>query len=263
MSEISVVIPTRNREKMLLRAVESVRNQRHVSAPEIIVIDDSEAENRHLEKRLSDMGVRYICSGGNKGGGFSRNLGIKHASGEFVAFLDDDDLWDENKLRMQLEVMRSGNAGLCYTGINVIDIHGRKKRYVFRNPGSEDHFRAIMRKNFIGPTSSVMVRKSIIEHSGGFDPELKALQDYDFYIGILRNHRAAGIDSPLTFYNDHPMPDKVSGSREFYLQAAKHLREKYKSEPYFGLLKRYLLEVKIMKMFRSGQFLRETLKNML
>ena len=137
------------------------------------------------------------------------------------------------------------------------------KRYVFRKPGSEDHFRAIMRMNFIGPTSSVMVRKSIIEKSGGFDPELKALQDYDFYIGILRNHRAVGIDSPLTFYNDHQMPDKVSGSREFYLQAANHLREKYKSEPYFGLLKRYLLEVKIMKMFRSGQFLRETLKNML
>ncbi len=261
MTQVSVVIPTRNRVELLRRAIDSVRKQRD-SEPEIIVVDDGDLENESLAEELFQKKISYIYSGGNRGGGYSRNLGAEHARGEFIAFLDDDDEWEESKLSEQLLAINRTDSGLCYTGISVVNESGREGRYIFRKPGS-DPFKAIMKKNFIGTTSSVMLRRETFEQTGGFDPSLRALQDYDLYIRILKNSRITGIDKPLTIYHDHGLTDKVSGSRKNYIQAAAHLHEKYRSERYYSLLKLSLLKIGFMKMVRSKQFLKETLKSTL
>ena len=148
MTQVSVVIPTRNRVELLRRAIDSVRKQRD-SEPEIIVVDDGDLENESLAEELFQKKISYIYSGGNRGGGYSRNLGAEHARGEFIAFLDDDDEWEESKLSEQLLAINRTDSGLCYTGISVVNESGREGRYIFRKPGS-DPFKAIMKKNFIG-----------------------------------------------------------------------------------------------------------------
>ena len=241
MFHFTVIIPTRNRVEMLMRAVKSVRQQ-SFSNLEIIVVDDS-PENNLQEKCgefLREHGVTCVYSGGNRGGAVARNLGLEKATGELVAFLDDDDWWVPSKLQKQFSLMQDSSAGLCYTGVNVFKSDNSKHRCIFHAPGFQDQYKSIMKKNFIGTTSSIVTRKSILEKIGGFDTRLKALQDYDFYIRILKNWKVVWNTEPLTFYFDHSSSDKVSGSRTFYLQAAAYLRKKYENDPYYKMLDKSL-----------------------
>ncbi|MDO5576541.1 MAG: glycosyltransferase family A protein, partial [Fibrobacter sp.] len=87
--EIAVVIPTRDRPQMLKHAVDSVFNSTFRNI-EVVVVDDSLLTDKDLEEYLESKGVKYIRSGGNRGGGYYRNLGIDATRGEYIAFLDDD-----------------------------------------------------------------------------------------------------------------------------------------------------------------------------
>ena len=258
MVDITAIIPTRDRVEMLKRAVTSASNQAAVKA-EIIVVDDGEQclKGSAVYSWLCDHNVRYFYTGGSCGGGFARNLGVEHAQGDLIAFLDDDDRWYESKLQKQRAAMQDEAVGICYTGVHVQK--GDSVRYTLHYPRFEDHYKSIMEKNFIGTTSSVMIRKSILMKIGGFDPALPALQDYDLYIRILQQSRALWIHEPLTIYNDHTIPDKVSGNRSYYVEAVRYMREKYTGASHYDLLKKSLRKIELLKMFRSRQFLFDSL----
>ena len=193
------------------------------------------------------------------GGGYSRNIGIKLAKSDLVAFLDDDDLWLPQKLVHQKKLMERSDIGICYTAVQNCNENGIVNRTIFHLPGSKNHFQAIMRKNFIGTTSSVVVRTEILREIGGFDPELPALQDYDLYIRVLKHHRIAWTSEPLTCYFDCNRHDKVSASRTRYIRAARYLRDKYKNEKFYNAMLLYVWKVRFLKLFRSRLFFYETL----
>ena len=178
MTDISVVIPTHNRLRFLKRAVESVLQQKEIAGIELIVVDDGTSEQMDtIRKFVEEQGGCYLFTGGEKGGGVARNLGIERANGDLIAFLDDDDAWDAMKLARQLPQFSDTSVGLCYTGISIIGTNGRH-RYSFRKPRYNDHYRSILKGNFIGTTSSLVVRRTVLETTGGFDPVLPQLQDY-------------------------------------------------------------------------------------
>jgi glycosyltransferase involved in cell wall biosynthesis len=106
--KISVIIPVFNTEKYLAEAIESVLSQT-VKPAEIIVVDDGSTDNSAEVARQFEPLVRLICQE-NKGVGAARNIGINNASGEFLAFLDADDLWAENKLEIQLSYLQNNPA---------------------------------------------------------------------------------------------------------------------------------------------------------
>ncbi|NLW32722.1 MAG: glycosyltransferase family 2 protein [Fibrobacter sp.] len=259
--KVAVVIPTRNRVQMLKQAVESVYRSTF-SDLEVVVVDDSTISelDYDLENYLKSKGTKYIRSGGNRGGGYCRNLGIQATSSEYIAFLDDDDRWEPSKLEKQILMMKEKNESICYTGINICKNSSKSFRYSFHYPRYKDHYKSIMAKNFIGTTSSVVVTRKIIEKTGGFDVNLQALQDYDLYIRILKRSSVVWINQPLTVYNDNDLPDKVSSSTEYYKQAASYLKEKYSEDPYWPVLKKSLKNIKLLKMFRSRRFLHNTLR---
>lgn len=259
MFHFSVIIPTRNRNNLLKRAVHSVLNQNSVSF-EIIVIDDGSEDHNTIEEYLKQFGIIYLKTTGGKGGGYSRNIGLDHASGELIAFLDDDDYWAPDKLQKQAQLMEDNDAGLCYTGVSVCKPNG-SLRYSFRKPRYTDLFLSIMKQNFIGTTSSVVVRKSIIQKIGGFDISLPALQDYDLFIRILRHCQACWISEPLTFYDDQGTCDRVSFSRRRYLDAVSCMLKKYENEKHYPVLRRSLKNIQLLKIYRSKQFLIETMKS--
>lgn len=264
MSNYSVIIPTCGRVELLKRAVQSVLKQKSANF-EIIVVDDSnteDASDNQLDKYFKQLNVIYLKSGGAKGGGYCRNLGLSYAKKELVAFLDDDDQWQPDKLYTQSLLMKNSDIALCYTAISICRPNG-SLRYSFRKPGYSDHFKSIMKKNFIGTTSSVVAWRSHLQQIEGFDSSLPALQDYDLYIRLLKRWKVVWIDKPLTWYDDQHSFQKVSGSRQRYVNAKSHMLKKYMDEQYYSLLKKSLRRIELLKICRSRQFLKETFLSIL
>ena len=261
MIDVSVIIPTINRPDLLRRALLSVVQQRGGILIESIVADDGDPSQAGRVREVTEQGKGvYLSTGGYRGGGYARNLGIEQAKGNLIAFLDDDDAWAEDKILRQSALMVDQSVAMSYTGMFITDRKGRR-RYSFRKPRFEDHYRSIVRNNFIGTTSTVMVRRSALREIGGFDPDLTALQDYDLYIRLLRRFRTGWIDAPLTiYYDDDATGDKVSGSRERFLAARRLLSEKYRGDEQFALLRKSLRSIVLLKCLRSRRFLIDTLR---
>jgi glycosyltransferase involved in cell wall biosynthesis len=254
---VSVIIPTCRRNQELKNAVASVINQT-VKDIELIVIDDNgEKTDDTIEKFLSGLNSVYLKNGRNYGGAVSRNRGVQIARGEYIAFLDDDDQWENQKLEKQLSIMRSTKAGICYTGLTICK--GNRSRYSFREPAFCDHYISILNSNFIGTTSSVLIPTKILKEINGFDTALPALQDYDLYIRILKNNKAIWIDEPLVIYSNELHGNKISCNRAFFKDAANKLLEKYHNESEFKLLQKSIKRIELMKMVRSKRFFFDTL----
>jgi O-antigen biosynthesis protein len=261
MTLMSVVIPTRNRCNMLVRAIDSVLSQSYTDWEIIIVDDASSDDTKQITGKFNNPKIRYIYISEKKGGAAARNIGINNSNGEFVAFLDDDDEWFPEKLAKQYEVFcKSPGIALCYTGKIIIrenkTFSGLSKKYSYKRPLSDDHYRAIMSDNFIGITSSVMIKKNVLLELNGFDENLPCYQDYELFIRILKNHKAEGIDEPLVHYHLSEQAH-VSLTRSNVVKAEKYLAEKYRDNPYYPLLKKGLRLINLKKMAKSFRYARE------
>lgn len=182
---VSVVIPTYNRWPMLGEAIESVLAQT-VAGYELIVVDDGSTDE--TPERLRDYGSRLaVLTQSRRGVAAARNSGACRASGEYLAFLDSDDLWHPRKIERQLDLMES-NPGveICQTeeiwirkGVRV------NPRNKHRKP-SGDIFRASLALCLVSP-SAVMMRRGLFERVGGFDESLPVCEDYDLWLRIARD----------------------------------------------------------------------------
>lgn len=262
--QITIVIPTHNRPAELKRSLASVNVQCSSLSSECLVIDNSDPEYKKEVKNIAmHGGARYIETNttlGNGGCG-ARNTGISEASGDYIAFLDDDDAWTNDKLRMQFDYLQQERLTMGYTGLHIISNNGHK-RYSFRTPRTNDFHKEIMKKNFIGTTSSILVQRTLINTVNGFDPALPALQDYDLYIRLLRTARLGWLPEPLTLYYANDPGTKVSGDRQKYIAAVKYLSIKYRNDPHYQLLKKSFAGITLLKCIRSRRFLLDTIRDL-
>jgi glycosyltransferase involved in cell wall biosynthesis len=266
MYSVSVIIPTRNRLALLKRAIKSVLLQT-CKDMEIIIIDDCSTDG--TGEYLANEQIpnfNYIKLVQKSGGAVARNHGIKEAKGKYIAFLDDDDEWLPDKLEKQIKcIEQNKNIGICYTGRKIISnddsIKGLAKSYSFRYPPEENHYCAIMKDNFVGVTSSVLIPREILLQLNGFDEKLPCYQDYELFIRILKNYKAVGINEPLVNYYIEKNVEHVSFTREKVLIGSKYLLEKYKVDPYGKLLKKALLKINLKKMIKSYSFGKEVVSS--
>lgn len=228
---VSVVIPTHNRADLLPRAIDSVLNQTY-SNFEIIVVSDGSTDNtEEVVKSYSDKDsrIRFIGYSPARGGNIARNTGIEAAKGEYVAFLDDDDEWMPAKLEKQINVMESDNRiGLVYTGVNIIYVN-EGLRYSFIGESKGDLSKEILLDNHIGTTSTVMVRKMILEETGAFDEKLKALQDFELWIRVCQKCLIGLVPEELINYYNYTGTNQVSSSTQKYIDAFSYINTKHKS----------------------------------
>jgi glycosyltransferase involved in cell wall biosynthesis len=167
MPEVSVVITTFNGKDrgFLGEAVESVLNQTFKDF-ELIIVDDGSSDNTKsfCKKYLKNRNVRYFFQE-NRGVSAARNLGIKKSSGEYVAFLDDDDVWSPRKLEKQIILIDSVDDkqfGLCYTALEIIDSKGRKTGRVQSHSVAGHVWRDLLFENIVDCTSSVLIKKNCL-----------------------------------------------------------------------------------------------------
>ncbi|GBG08140.1 hypothetical protein PAT3040_02708 [Paenibacillus agaridevorans] len=227
--KVSIVIPTYKRNSSVIKnAINSVLKQTYKNI-EIIVVDDNGSEN-DLSREISD-GVKeypqvlYIAHEQNMGACKARNTGIEHSSGEFVAFLDDDDSWDERKLEKQIRKFENSKVGLVYCGI----------KYIYEKKGGNIERRAIkannpckelLIKNYIGSTSCGIVRRTCAIEVGMFDVNLKSGQDLDFWYRLAEKYEIDCVEECLlnyTIYENNTITSNYSNR----LSSNIYLKEKY------------------------------------
>ena len=198
-----MVIPTRNRWPLLSRALSSVLAQRNVDLEVIVVDEGSSDETPARLEAIADDRVRCLRNDVPTGVARARNRGMAEARGEWVAFLDDDDFWAPLKLRAQLDACAALGASFSYTGLVTTDPELARRRVSLPFPAAGLE-RKILDMNVVGPPSSVIVRRSILDEVGGFDPEFSILADWDMWIRIAARAPAAACERPLTGYLSHP-----------------------------------------------------------
>ena len=230
---ISIVIQTFNREHLILDAIETCVLQTYRPL-EIVVVDDGSTDrtvefvqNWSNGSSHKDVTLKIIKQE-NKGGNVARNNGIKNATGEFIAFLDSDDIWNTTKLEKQYEfIIQANTIGGVYCGLRQVEVESGKVISDNKRNYTEGFILShLLIKDVTAPTSAFLIRKKVFEAVGGFDKTLKARQDWDMWIRISEKYEIRAIHENLMDLRQHKGLRTASNPQK-EIEAYKKIREKY------------------------------------
>ncbi|ANU10186.1 glycosyl transferase family 2 [Planococcus antarcticus DSM 14505] len=225
--KVSVIIPTYNRSELLKKAVKSLENQSHQNF-EIIIIDDfSTDDTAEVVQEMQDDRIIYLKHDTNKGGSEARNTGIKMATGRFIGFLDSDDQWLPDKLEKQLQLFADRpDVGVIYTGVQVVNENNQPTRKII--PEYQGNILSnLFESNCIDTTSSVLVKKEVLDQVQGFDAGLPSCQDWDLYIRLAQVTKFDYVkESMVLFY--HHSGERITTNKISVLNGHLSIFKKYK-----------------------------------
>jgi glycosyltransferase involved in cell wall biosynthesis len=224
--EISVIIPCRNMGAFVGAAIDSVFAQTH-GVHEVIVVDDR-CEDNTAQVLATFYGRVTVLEGPGRGSSVARNLGILASTGDHIAFLDADDLWLPAKIEKQVKLLNA-DRGFVFADwyrSESPDNPLAPRLLGYSQVAEGEVFSNLLRENFVS-TSSVLLRKNLLAHTGLFKPELIGAQDFDLWLRLAKRTQFAWVREPLVFMRDHP--GNITASRQYpYYQArlwAELLRE--------------------------------------
>jgi len=231
---VSVIIPAYNAERFIAKTLESVICQTY-SNWEALVLDDGSRDdtigivNRFVEQ---DSRIRLYQNPQNMGVAATRNRGIELSSGEFVAFLDSDDVWHADKLEKQLQRAETAQADIVYCSYALVqEKDGSRRDYIVPE---ETDYEKMLYENVLG-CSTVMLKRKLVEQQK-FDVNFYH-EDYALWLKLLRNGaKAAGISQVLVDYT------VIENSRSFNKwNAAKKRWQVWKAQERISVRKRLIL----------------------
>jgi len=185
MSLVSIILPYFDKKEFIKETINSILNQTYQNF-EIIIIDDELSDNsKEILDKVKNLDPRIIILKNlkNMGAGYSRNEGIKIAKGEFLAFCDCDDLWDQNKLNKQLKFMKSFNICATHTSYNIINSFG--KTTGIRKAISQLNYNDLLKSCDIG-LSTVLLKKKLLDNFVVCFPNLKTKEDYVLWLKLSK-----------------------------------------------------------------------------
>jgi glycosyltransferase involved in cell wall biosynthesis len=202
---VSVIIPTLDRPEYLAAAVNSVLRQRAQDFEVLVVDDGSTADLRPVLEALDDGRIRYFRHESNRGEAAARNTGIVNARGAYLAFLDDDDEWLPDKLRLQLELFSRcpDTVGCVYGGHEAF--RARDGQVVSRQIPTKrgDLSRELLQANVLGPPSTVVLTRACLDRVGPFDEAIGFGVDYDLWIRVAQIYHFDFVPDIVTRYTVH------------------------------------------------------------
>jgi glycosyltransferase involved in cell wall biosynthesis len=200
---VSVVIATCNRAALVIQAIESVLGQSYHDF-EIVVCDDGSTDDTAAQVARFGPPVGYLALPHTGCPGAARNRGIDAARGEWVAFLDDDDLWEADKLARQIELLdRSPGLDLVYTDRRVRSLDASLSPTIETPAGPGDLLELILNRQ-MPCICTVLVRRETLRRAGGFDEELDTGEDLDLMLRLAPRARVAGVPQPLVIVRRQP-----------------------------------------------------------
>ena len=200
MPQISIIIPTYNSESTIEETIASIQQQSFTDY-EIVVIDDG-SKDRTVEvvTNLTEPRLK-LYTYENGGVATARNRGISHADGEFISFLDADDLWTPDKLESQIEALkRNPEAKVAYSWTSIIDEEGK---FLFSGPRftfQGNVYPQLLQTNFLLNASNILIHRDVLEVVAGFNPQLAYTADWDFYLRLAANFEFVAVTKFQNLY---------------------------------------------------------------
>ena len=245
--KVSVVVPTRNRSALLSRTLRSVLRQQQVELEVIVINEASTDDTAALLATLGDARVRVIHHDRPRGVSAARNRGAAEAHGEWLAFVDDDDLWAPDKLVRQIQAAQASGRDWAYAGsVNI----GDRGQVVYGRPPlpPEEVVAALPRYNAIpGGGSNVVVRRTTWMEVGPFDTRLRNTEDWEMWIRLAKHGPPAWVCSPLVGYRVHNSNSSLDIAE--IVRGTKLIEGVHRTTADWGRLHRWLAE----SCLRSGQ----------
>jgi teichuronic acid biosynthesis glycosyltransferase TuaG len=185
MSLVSIILPYFKKEKYIKETIDSLLNQTYQNFEIIIVDDEISHDSERILTKIKELDNRIFILRNlkNLGAGYSRNKAIEFSKGDFLAFCDCDDLWDQNKLKKQLQFMKKLNISACHTSYNIINYHG--KIIGKMKVKSQLNYNNLLNSCDIG-LSTVIIRKKLIINSKIFFPNIKTKEDYILWLKLAK-----------------------------------------------------------------------------
>jgi teichuronic acid biosynthesis glycosyltransferase TuaG len=194
--KISVIMPYFRKKKCFKKTIDSVLSQTFKCYEVIIIFDDNNLDELNYIRKIikNKKKIKLIINKKNMGAGYSRNIGIMNSRSRYIAFLDCDDIWHENKLKFQYEFMTKNNYKLTHTAYYVVDKNEKIiQRNIIKNNIIDYHY--LIKSCDIG-LSTVMIDKSIIKFEKF--PNLKTKEDYVLWLKLLkRGYKFFGLNKLL------------------------------------------------------------------
>ncbi len=201
---VSVIIATYNRAQLLVQAIQSVLAQSFTDF-ELIVADDGSTDDTAERVAALDAPIRYLRleHSGHPSVTFNRALAV--AKGQLIAFLADDDLWDEQKLARQVAVLEhTPQAGFVYSDFRFLTEDGRISPSVMRPEHKQSGpMLDTLLDDCVISACTVLVRREALDQAGWFDESFSTAEDYDLWVRLAQVTQAAYIDEPLALIRKH------------------------------------------------------------
>ncbi len=201
MPTISVIIPTYNNQNTILETIESIQKQTFTDFEIIVINDGSNDQTLEVVNAIRDTRIK-IYSYENGGVSLARNRGISHAKGEYIAFMDADDLWITDKLQLQLTALQNNlEAALAYSWTYIMSENGEKVHKCAPVSIQGNVYTELIAANFIiGIASNVLIRRTAIDSTGDFDTSLSHYEDWDLCLRLARNWSFVVVPKYQVFY---------------------------------------------------------------
>ncbi|HEX5352813.1 MAG TPA: glycosyltransferase family A protein [Rhodanobacteraceae bacterium] len=204
---VSIILPTWNRMPLLCKAVDSVIAQTFRDWELIVVDDGSTDDTRDYLEAIGDPRVRPVWLEHRGNLTSARSAGLRHVCGEWVAFLDSDDLWLPQKLALQLQrLAASPTCRWSYTGYSLVDVDERplpERSVLLRRPASGYILEPLLRFEAGVSVVTVLVRRSLIDEIGGFDETIPIRSDYDFTLRLAACSKVCALPENLVLVREH------------------------------------------------------------
>jgi glycosyltransferase involved in cell wall biosynthesis len=203
MGAVTVIIPTRDRLELLDLTLTSVLRQRNVELSVTVVDDGSIEDVGTVVARRSDARVRCVRHEVPQGVSRSRNRGWMEATTEWVAFCDDDDLWSPDKLHRQVKAAEESGRDWAYAGS--VSVNHELRVQMGAPPLDPDAMVAALPRHNAMPAgaSNVLVRRTVLQQVGGFDPSLTHVPDWDLWLRLARHGKPASVREASVAYRLH------------------------------------------------------------
>ncbi len=221
---VSVVIPSHNRSRLVVRALDSILSQTR-PADEILVVDDGSEDDTVERIRGQQPAVRVVAQP-HSGVSAARNRGIRESTGEWIAFLDSDDEWLPTKLEKQLDALAaSPDLSLCHTDEIWIRRGRRVKPMEKHRKYGGEIFERCLPLCVISPSSAILHRR-LFDEVGLFDESLPACEDYDLWLRVTARFPVLYLDEPLIVkYGGHEdqLSHRFWGMDRFRIRALENI----------------------------------------
>ncbi|CAD6491109.1 MAG: Undecaprenyl-phosphate 4-deoxy-4-formamido-L-arabinose transferase [Candidatus Argoarchaeum ethanivorans] len=225
MSKVSVIVPCYNGEKIIGNAIKSVLNQTYKNW-ELIIVDDGSTDSscEIVEHYLNNDKIKLVKNAYNKGIAKTMNKGIEVSTGDFIAFLDQDDSWHPMKLELQLQKFENADNSLGLVGCGMVFIENNKCRRIFRINDEKLDQTHILTKIFLTSTNSssiMMLKKDCLKKIGLFDEKLIGWGDFEMVFRVAKFYKIGYVNRLLVKKRVHPESANVKMKKKLRNEAKK------------------------------------------